>query len=108
MKRDTFEKHGTIYKIAEESDNADLLALLRDTPIPGWIMLSYERNPCYFQRSLTSSIHQAVVGRNAITKELVGMFARSVFSTHINGNISSLGYLSDLRIQPRYRNRIRL
>jgi hypothetical protein len=71
-------------------------------------MLSYERNPSYFQRSLTSAIHQTVIGRISITKELVGMFARSLFPAHINGNVATLGYLSDLRIQPRYRNRIRL
>jgi hypothetical protein len=103
-----FERHGIVYKIAEESDNPDLLALLRDTPLPGWIALSYERNPRYFQRSLSKVVHQAIIGRNAATNELIGMFARTVFPAYINGSTSSLGYLGDLRVVPRYRNRIRL
>lgn len=96
------------YRIAQPQHGGALRRLLRDNPIPGWITLSYEREPDYFYATtIEGEKHDTMIGIDRDTNTIVGLSTRSVQKRFINGEPRDVGYLGQLRLDPRYRNQIR-
>jgi hypothetical protein len=95
--------HSLVFQLATEADDEGLRRLLRENPMPGSISLSFEREPCYFDASLIEGpFHQTLVARESSTGEIVGVGNRSVRLLFLNGKVQSVGYMSQLRIHPKY------
>jgi len=91
---------------AEPADDAGLRRLLADSPMDGRIRLAFEREPSYFHAvGVQGRFAQVVVGRDLDTGALVGVGTRTVKPVFVNGEPRDVGYLSDLRLLPSYRNR---
>jgi len=90
---------------ARESDDADLRRLLRETPMPGPISVSLEREPSYFGAAhAEGGRHYTVCARDPDTGGVFAMGSRTVRELYVNGAPRRVGYLSQLRIAPRYRH----
>jgi len=82
---------------------------LRENPLPGKIVLAYEREPTYFAAAgIEGPFHQTLVARDAATGEVLGCANRSVRSLFVNGEARPVGYMSQLRLDPRLRRGLRL
>jgi len=82
--------------------------LLRETPVPGWITLAYEREPDYLLgTALEGTLQQTVLARTVEDGTLVGTFSRSERLAFVNGEPRPLGYLGLLRLRDRFRGRTR-
>lgn len=87
------------FALAGADDNADINRLLKDTPVPGWISLSYEREPDYFRASATEGdLHETLLGRDRRTGELIVMASFSIRDAWVNGEPARVGYLGQLRL----------
>jgi hypothetical protein len=92
-------------RLSQPEDDSDLRKILRENPIVGDISLSFEREPNYFTAAAVEAPHyQIVVGKDLDLDRVVGMGARSIRPLYINGNCMEIGYLSQFRIEPNYRN----
>jgi hypothetical protein len=77
---------------------------LRESPLPGRVVLSYEREPCYFAASaLEGPFHQTIVAREPGTGEVLACANRSVRLRFVDGEPRPVGYMSQLRFHPRLR-----
>jgi hypothetical protein len=91
-------------ELATAADDHKLRELLRSSPIPGQISVTFEREPSFFDSChIRGNFFQVGVGRDRRTGEIVGLGTRSVSSGFINGQPQPLGYLADLRLRPQYR-----
>ncbi|MBN1306257.1 MAG: hypothetical protein JXA13_17620 [Anaerolineales bacterium] len=92
------------FTLAGKADNADLRRLLQENPFPGHIQVTLEREPNFFLAApLEGDEHQTVIVRERTTRRIVVMVSRAVRKVYLNGQIRSLGYLSQLRITQGYR-----
>jgi len=91
-------------ELATPEDDADLRALLRRSPIPGSISVTFEREPSFFAScGIRGDFFQVGVGRNRGNGNIIGLGTRSVSLAFVNGQPKPLGYLGDLRLDPEYR-----
>jgi len=92
------------FEIANESHDAALRELLRDTPLAGSISISLEREPSFFAaESLLGPEHETVVAlENGAVVAAGSISARQRF---INGEAMRVGYLSGLRLSQSCRGR---
>ncbi len=93
------------FEIAETTDDPGLRALLRETPTDGNIRLTFCREPNFFDASVVEGHHhQTIICRDMDARgQIVGMGSRSSRPCWIDGRVERLGYLSGLRIDPKYR-----
>jgi len=90
--------------LATPEDDAEIRALLRRIVIPGAIQVTFEREPCFFDScAVHGGLCQVVIGRDRASERIIGMGTRSVDQGFVNGRPSTVGYLSDLRLEPSYR-----
>jgi hypothetical protein len=90
--------------LATETDDDELRELLRNTPLPGPIRVTFEREPSFFDSCrIRGDFFQACLGRDRRTGKIIGLGTRSVAPGFINGEATPLGYLSDLRLEQPYR-----
>jgi hypothetical protein len=93
-----------LFEPAAPGDDAALRRLLAENPMEGEVTLAFEREPSYFLASAVQApFHQVVVGRDARTGEVMGVGTRAVRPGFVNGEATGVGYLADLRLDPRYR-----
>lgn len=98
----------TRIELATHEDEAELRKLLVKTAMPGVIRLSYGREPHFFNSlDVLGKYNQITVARN-VTGNIVGFGIRSLKSMYINGGIQQIGYLSNLRIEKKYRGKLLL
>ncbi len=91
-----------IFELARPEDDPSLRRLLRENPMPGSISLSFEREPNYFNASaIEGPFHQTLVARDE-SGEIIGVGNRSVRPMFVNGAAREIGYMSQLRIHPKY------
>jgi hypothetical protein len=89
---------------AGREDDAALRRLLRETPMPGPIRITLEREPDFFRAAAAGwDRHYTAVAREPDTGEVFAMCSRAVRTVFLNGTPVPLGYLSQLRILPGYR-----
>ena len=92
-----------VFELATEGDDPGLRRLLRENPMQGSISLSFEREPNYFNASrIEGPFHQTLVARESGTTEIIGVGNRSLRPMFVNGKVQEIGYMSQLRIHPKY------
>jgi hypothetical protein len=89
-----------IIKEAHISDNDDLIALARATPMDGLISLRIDREPDYF--SLLSLRGQGKVFVASINGSIAGSISVAYRKVYISGKPTLIGYIGDLRVLPHY------
>ncbi|HUJ71986.1 MAG TPA: hypothetical protein VLZ30_07060 [Verrucomicrobiae bacterium] len=94
--------------LATQADEAGLRRLLRETPMPGPIQITLEREPDFFAATQQEGgrYYTAAI-RDRQTGQLVAMGSRSVRKLFVNGHPRRIGYLSQLRIAPEHRRHSR-
>jgi hypothetical protein len=91
-------------ELAVPADDHELRELLRSSPIPGRISVTFEREPSFFDScQVRGDFFQIGVGRDRSTGEIIGVGTRSIAPEFINGQPRPLGYLADLRLEPLHR-----
>jgi hypothetical protein len=94
--------------LATPADDAGLRRLLRETPMPGPIRISLEREPGFFAAARQEGgLHRTVAIRDLQTGGLAAMGSRSVHELFVDGQPRRVGYLSQLRIAPEQRRHTR-
>lgn len=92
------------FELATPPDDDALRQLLRQNPMPGNISVTFEREPSYFKATQVEGLHhQTIVVREQETRKIIGMGSRAIRPVYVNGQIASVGYLSQMRIAPHYR-----
>jgi len=90
-------------ELAEPTDDPAIRQLLRENPIPGSVILTYEREPNYFLGCATiGHFQQVVVARHRTGGELAGVVSRATRPLFVNGQVEEVGYLSQLRIDQKF------
>lgn len=93
-------------ELATPADEADLRRLLATNPMPGSITVTNEREPDYFLGCGTMGhFYQTVVARHQPGGELAGVVSRAARPLFVNGQSQEVGYLSQLRIDPKFQGR---
>jgi len=95
-----------VFRQAEPQDDRSLREILRATPLPGWVTLSYEREPCYFNGCAIEGDTHTVLASTPDGAP-IGFFSRSVRTAWVKGRVMRLGYLGQLRLLPQWRGRSR-
>lgn len=93
-------------RLAVESDDADLRALLRTNSMPSWVTMSTEREPSFLDSLNHFGSERVVIARDG--KAAVGMYLCAEHPVHINGRAENFRYLGGLRVNPAYRHRLRV
>lgn len=97
------------FELTAPADDAQLRAIMVQTPMPGMISVAFGREPSYFDASAVEGrFRQAMVVRDGVTGRLVGLGARSIGPRYVNGKATPLGYLSNLRLLERHRGSVLL
>jgi hypothetical protein len=92
------------FELAEPADDAALRRLMAQTPMDGRVMLSFQREPGYFDANcVLGRNRQTIVCRDVEQNEIVGLATRSIREMYIAGRATRVGYLSGLRIAERAR-----
>jgi hypothetical protein len=94
------ETGGVSFSVATEQDEGEIRSLLRDTPMPGRISLSFEREPNFFaDPNFPSEIKQTIVARDR--GQLVCVGSCAIRPRYVNGKPRLVGYLGGLRLDAR-------
>lgn len=80
-------------------DESALRALLRAQALPGWVKISFEREPDYFAAApIEGERHQVLIAREQGTDApLIAVCARAVRRVFVNGEQHRLGYIGQFR-----------
>lgn len=93
------------FGLAEAADDAALRELMAATPSGGAVVVSYRREPSYFEAAVVEGgFRQTIVARDCENGCIAAVGNRSVRQRFVNGAPTPIGFLSNLRILPRYRN----
>ncbi len=91
-------------RLAEPEDDEELRRILRESPMAGDISLSFEREPDYFiGAQVTAPENQIIVAKDLESMKIVGTGSRSLRPLYVNAEVQTIGYLSQVRIDPNYR-----
>lgn len=94
------------FELATPEHDAELRGILAATPTPGRVRVSFRREPSFFDAAVVDGrFRQIVTCRDRPTNRIAGFGSRSVATRYVNGHPTPIGYLSNLRGLPEYRNR---
>lgn len=94
------------FELAAEAHDADVRRLLRDNAMEGMISLTFEREPSFLLgATIEGDVHQTLVACEPDHNRVVGVASRSVHDAYLDGGVGRLGYLSQVRIDPKHRGR---
>ncbi len=96
----------TKYKpeFAGPAEDSALRAILRNTFMPGKIGLSFQREPSFFLAEQAGNLgSQVITIKEKENGTIVGFGCRSFRQAYIDGQVSTIGYLSGLRCLPEFR-----
>lgn len=97
------------FQLANHKDNEPLLKIIERDVMGKAICLKFSRRPDFFSGiKATSYDHQVLIIRDKVSDSIVGCASRSLRKLFVNGTEKQVGYLSDLRLDPHYRNRLLL
>lgn len=92
------------FELAGAEHDAPLRRLFAANEMEGNIRISFQREPNYFYASsLQGAFHQVIAARDTMNGEFIGVGTRAVRQGFLNGKVEPLGYLADMRLDPRYR-----
>ena len=87
------------FQLAERKHEMELRDLARHSSMPGWIRLSFGREPDFFHSAgVQGRTTQVLVALE--DGRVVGMGNRSIRSAWVNGHSTDIGYLGGLRLVP--------
>jgi hypothetical protein len=90
--------------LATLADDAAIRALLRREPMPGWVKVTFEREPDFWLGcKVTGEDCHTLVARDEESGEVVGVVCLSTRNVFLNGNPQRIGYIGLLRVDSRYR-----
>ncbi|MCP4697182.1 MAG: hypothetical protein GY862_10075 [Gammaproteobacteria bacterium] len=101
---DSYQAGGIIYRKAGLSDDAALKAVLQNNTMDSWINLTTEHEPSYFDSAELFGVTTSIIARTETS--VVGMCSWSAAAVHLNGRETEAAYLGELRVMPKYRNRL--
>ncbi len=91
------------YSQAGREDEPEIRLLLASSPMPGRLTIAFEREPDYFLGCpIMGPDYQVVLARNRGNKELAGIVYRGVSPRFVNGSVERVGYISQVRVAPKY------
>jgi hypothetical protein len=91
-------------ELATPYDDAGIRRLLANNPVPGDPPLIYAREPNYFLGcAAMGDFCQVVVARHLPTGEIAGVGCRAVRTLFVNRQPRRVGYLGQLRVDPKFR-----
>lgn len=90
-------------RAATAADDAALRELLRETPLPGAVSLTLEREPSFFESEVDSLRHDVAFVTQG--DELVACGSRILKRAWWQGGESDVAYLADLRVHPGHQRR---
>jgi hypothetical protein len=94
------------FELATRADDAEIRRLLRENPMPGRISISLEREPdAALAAAVEGDVHHTIVARDPTNGRLMAMGSVSVRDAYVNGEVTRLGYLGQLRLDRAYRPR---
>lgn len=97
------------YRVATPDDDETLRRLLRDNDMASWVRLSLEREPSYFAGASLMGPSTTVIAEEAQgAGRPVGTYTHALLPAHLNGQRGELGYLGGLRVDPAFRQRLRV
>src|SRR5688572_6716360 len=100
------EGEGFEIGLATRADDADIRRLLAESPMPGSVALTYEREPDYFLGCpLLGRPCQVIVVRERASGALAAVACRAIRTVFVNGRPERIGYLGQLRVGARFRGR---
>jgi len=89
------------FDVANRADDVEIRRLLRETPMPGQISISLEREPDYFaDAEVPGDFKQTIVARHGA--QLICAGSCSIRDRFVNGTRRRVGYLGGLRLAGRY------
>jgi hypothetical protein len=93
------------FELATPNDDIELRQLLANTPMPGRLTISFQREPNYFL-GCPSMGHfwQVIVARHLPDGNIAGVMCRAIRPYWINGQCVNLGYIGQIRIAEQYRS----
>src|SRR5579859_2991531 len=78
--------------VAATANDPELRELLRNSPVPGPISVTFEREPSFFDScTIRGDFVQACIARDRRTARIVGVGTRSISTAFLNGEPTSLG-----------------
>jgi hypothetical protein len=93
------------FELASAADDADLRRVLAETPMPGPITVTFQREPSYFDAAVVEGdFRQVLACRDGNNGPIVGFGARAIDERYVNGRPEPVGYLSGLRLLEAHRN----
>ncbi|MCP4210774.1 MAG: hypothetical protein GY764_04775 [Halieaceae bacterium] len=91
---------------ATPDDDPAIRRLLANNPVPGSITVTYEREPNYFWGCDTMGpLCQVFVARHNPTGQVAGVACLATRPLYVNGQIETVGYLGQLRVDEPFRGR---
>lgn len=99
------ERHGFSFQLASTEQDQAVANLLNDNAIPGWISLSYRTQPGLHRPMRRDAYSHTVIGLRLSDGLAGGVASRSYYPCFLAGRPASIGWLNQLRIAPRFRNR---
>jgi hypothetical protein len=92
------------FELAQPGDDSALLEILQEMPMEGEVQILYQSRPSYFDAlQVAGRENQVIVCRKSGDRDIVGFGTRSLKQVFINGAVRNIGYLSNLRLQKKYR-----
>lgn len=93
-------------ELATEEDDAAIRRLLKANPLPGSIVLTYEREPNYFLGCATMGRPcDVLIARHATSRRVGAVACRATRPVFLNGREEQIGYLGSLRVDKEFRGR---
>lgn len=93
-----------IVELADPTCDRDLRKIYSENEMEGNIAVSFQREPSYFHASsVQAPFTQVCVARDKENNKIMAVVSRAVRTGFINGEPQNVGYLADLRLDPKYR-----
>jgi hypothetical protein len=93
------------FEIATEADDPQLRRRMAEDWMRGGLSVSFRREPSYFTACCVQGRQTQVIKCTELkSNRIIGMGSRAMRTVFLNGVPSQVGYLSDLRCHPDYRN----
>lgn len=91
-------------QLAKIDNDKQIRKLLADNPMPGSIQVSFEREPNFFNSlPIQGKKNQVIIAKK--DEKVVAVGTRSIQEVFINKKRSNVGYLSNLRIDKKHREK---
>ena len=87
------------FQVAEQQHDEGLRRLCRDSVAPGWVRLTFAREPDFFLGlGVQGTFNEVVIGLEH--ERVAAMGCRSIRPAWVNGHPAAIGYLGGLRLTP--------